>query len=396
MEKEKTLPWGSLTGIRPVKRAVQLLEQGMPREEVWRVFREKFGVSEEKTLLALSVAEREIRVFPKPPENTVSLYLDIPFCPSRCVYCSFASMGVDQMKRFVEPYLAALGREMQATAEIIRNLGFVIDSVYIGGGTPTTLTAEELDRLLTELSACFDLSQRREFTVEAGRPDTITAPKLSVLRRHGVDRISVNPQSMNQKTLDAIGRKHRAEQITDAMELVRRYDFRAVNMDVIAGLPEETPEEFADSLQKVAAFSPENITVHTMCIKRAARLTTEETEVALTADDAVEQMVRFAHRLLGEKGYFPYYLYRQKKTLGNQENTGFCRDGFEGRYNIAMMEELQTVVSMGVGGVTKLIRGDRIERIFNIKDVREYIRRLEELIERKQYMYQYFNHQTKE
>lgn len=394
--RNETLPWGSLTGIRPVKRAVQMLERGTELKIIEKTFREDFGVSEEKTKLALNIAVREHTLFPKPPENSASLYLDIPFCPSKCVYCSFASMGVDQMKHFVAPYLEALYREIEASAEIVKNLSFRIDSVYIGGGTPTTLRAEELEQLLEKLETCFDLSAIKEFTAEAGRPDTITAEKLAAMRRHGVDRISVNPQSMNRKTLDIIGRKHSPEQITEAMELVRQFNFRAVNMDVIAGLPEESPEEFADSLQKVVAFAPENITIHTMCIKRAARLVTEEQETALTEDEAVQSMVRFAHNLLGNNDYLPYYLYRQKKTLGNQENTGFSKEGFEGYYNVAMMEELQTVISMGVGGVTKLLRGDRIERIFNMKDVREYIRRLEEMIERKQYLYEYFNHITKE
>lgn len=392
MSNEIVMPWGTLTGIRPVKRVVQMIRAGMTEEEIYRTLSGQFSVTDEKIALALSIAKREIMVFPAPPPNSCSLYVDIPFCPSRCIYCSFASMGVDLMKHFVAPYLEALFREIEATAAIVSDLGFRIDSVYIGGGTPTTLSAKELDSLLGKITACFDLSNRQEFTVEAGRPDTITAEKLAVMRRWGVDRISVNPQSMNQKTLDIIGRKHTAEQIDEAMALVKKFDFHAVNMDVIAGLPEETPEEFASSLETVAAFAPENITVHTMCIKRAARLTTEEEPVLLSADLDVQKMVRFAHRLLKEKGYFPYYLYRQKKTLGNQENTGFCQEGTEGLYNVFMMEELQTVVSMGVGAVTKLVRGDRIERIFNIKDVREYIRRLEELIERKQYLYEFFNH----
>lgn len=385
-----TSPWGSLTGIRPVRRVVQMKERGLSDEEILRALTEEFGISEEKIRLTLTIAEREMKCFPKPPENHVSLYLDIPFCPSKCIYCSFASMGVDQMKHFVEPYLTALFTEIDATAKIVRDLDFTIDSVYIGGGTPTTLSAEDLDRLLYHIGNRFDLSSICEFTVEAGRPDTITASKLAAMRRAGVDRISVNPQSMNQKTLDIIGRKHTPEQIAKAMELVSGYDFRAVNMDVIAGLPEEMPEEFASSLEKVVAFDPENITVHTMCIKRAARLTTEENDIELSEAEKVQEMVRFAHKLLGANDYHPYYLYRQKKTLGNQENTGFCKDGFEGAYNVYMMEELETVISMGVGGVTKLLRGDRIERIFNIKDVREYIRRLDELIERKQYLYEYF------
>ena len=384
------LPWGSLSGIRPVKRVVQMKEKGMTDDEITKVLTEQFSVSQEKIKLAIDIADREIRVFPKPPQNSCSLYLDIPFCPSKCIYCSFASMGVDQMKHFVEPYLKAMFTEIDETAKIVRDLDFKVDTVYIGGGTPTTLSAEDLDRLLYKITQKFDLENLKEFTVEAGRPDTITASKLLAMRRNGVDRISVNPQSMNEKTLKIIGRKHSPEQIEKAMELVRKYDFCAVNMDVIAGLPEETTEEFSDSLIKVAAFEPENITVHTMCIKRAARLTTEEQDLELSEDLAVQDMVRFAHSLLKEKEYHPYYLYRQKKTLGNQENTGFCRDGYEGHYNVYMMEELQTVISMGVGGVTKLVKGDRIERIFNIKDVREYIKRLDELINRKQFLYEFF------
>lgn len=383
-------PWGSLSGIRPVKRVVGMKEKGMTDDEIKKTLISEFAVSEEKINLAIDIADREIKVFDKPPKNSCSLYLDIPFCPSKCIYCSFASMGVDQMKHFVEPYLEAMFTEIDETAKIVRKMGFRVDTVYIGGGTPTTLSAENLDKLLFKISQKFDLTNIKEFTVEAGRPDTITASKLAAMRRNGVDRISVNPQSMNSKTLKIIGRKHSPEQIVSAMELVKKYDFHAVNMDVIAGLPEETVEEFSDSLLKVAAFAPENITVHTMCIKRAARLTTEEQPVELSEDLAVQQMVRFAHGLLKEKDYHPYYLYRQKKTLGNQENTGFCRDGFEGYYNVYMMEELQTVISMGVGGVTKLVKDDRIERIFNIKDVREYIRRLDELIERKQFLYEFF------
>lgn len=390
MDTNNKLPWGSLSGIRPVKRVVQMMEKGMNNDEIAHAIYEQFAVSDEKIKLAIEIAEREVRVFPKPPADSCSLYLDIPFCPSKCIYCSFASMGVDKMSQFVEPYLEAMFKEIDATARIVKNLGFHIDTVYIGGGTPTTLSAEALDRLLWKITEIFDLSNLREFTVEAGRPDTITASKLAAMKRCGVDRISVNPQSMNKKTLDIIGRKHSPEQISSAMELVRKYDFRAINMDVIAGLPEETAEEFSDSLDKVVAFDPENITVHTMCIKRAARLTTEDEKVELSKDAEVERMVRYAYDLLKKNDYHPYYLYKQKKTLGNQENTGFCKDGYEGFYNVYMMEELQTVVSMGVGGVTKLIKGDRIERIFNIKDVREYIRRLDEQIERKNYMYEYF------
>lgn len=414
MNREVIQPWGTLTGIRPVKRVVQMKQKGMEDGEIRQILSGRFGVSEEKINLAIAIADREIRVFPQPPQDSCSLYLDVPFCPSKCIYCSFASMGVDQMKQFVRPYLDALQTEIAATAEIVRVLGFRVDSVYIGGGTPTTLSEQELDELLAAITDRFDLSHIKEFTVEAGRPDTITAPKLAAMRRWGVDRISVNPQSMNQKTLDAIGRRHTPEQTAAAMELAGGFGFRAINMDVIAGLPEETPEEFAASLAQVAAFRPENITVHTMCIKRAARLTTEEEAVELSPDAAVQEMVRFAHKRLHEEGYYPYYLYRQKKTLGNQENTGFCREGYEGYYNVYMMEELQTVVSMGVGGVTKLVKQTgraaaaegsgsaqggtadqtdnvRIERIFNIKDVREYIRRLDELIERKQYLYEFFD-----
>ena len=381
--------WGTLTGIRPVKRVVKLLELGKSDAEVRESLRTEFGVSEGKINIALAIAKKEREVVKTIRPGSISLYVDIPFCPSRCVYCSFASMGMDKMGRYMQPYLDALFEEIGETARIVQEMGLLIETVYIGGGTPTTLLSLEMKNLLRKLVQSFDLSGVREFCVEAGRPDTITKDKLSVMREYGVDRISINPQSMNQKTLDLIGRKHTVEQIETTYRLAREFGFGAINMDVIAGLPGETTADFRHTLDRVAALEPENITVHTMSVKRAARLNAQEAALPAPDGGAVDEMMGYAYEKMSLCGYEPYYLYRQKNVkavLGNQENTGFCKPGFEGLYNICMMEEIQSVVAMGVGGVSKLVRGDRIERIFNFKDVIEYINRIEEIKARKQYI----------
>jgi oxygen-independent coproporphyrinogen-3 oxidase len=281
--------------------------------------------------------------------------------------------------------------ELDTIRKIIDDLKLTIVSVYIGGGTPTSILSIELDNLLYKIENTFDLSECREFTIEAGRPDTITESKLDVMRNHGVDRISINPQSMNDKTLSVIGRKHSVEQIYEAYDLASTKGFKCINMDIIAGLPQETLEEFKNTVDKVIELNPENITVHTMSIKRAARLNQNNDFDGLPVSNIVDQMVDYAHEKLAQNGYNPYYLYRQKNILGDLENTGFCKDGTEGIYNICMMEEIRTVISAGVGAVTKLVKGDRIERIFNVKDVREYLKRAEEMRERKNYIYEFYN-----
>lgn len=391
MSEQTKAPWGNLVGIRPVKRVVQMMHDGLPREQIEAVLKHDFCVSDEKTALALSIAELECNVMKTIPENAVSLYIDIPFCPSKCVYCSFASMPVSEMQDFIEPYLNALYAELDTIKTIVTDLQLQIVSIYIGGGTPTSILSIELDNLLYKITQTFDLSNLLEFTIEAGRPDTITESKLAVMEKYGVDRISINPQSMNDKTLAVIGRKHTVEQIYKAYELAKQFRFQSINMDVIAGLPKESVAEFAHTIDAVVDLAPENITVHTMSIKRAARLNQNRDFDHLPNGDDVSEMITYAHKKLQHAGYAPYYLYRQKNILGNLENTGFCRGRTAGIYNICMMEEIRSVFSAGVGAVTKLVCGDHIERIFNVKDVREYLKRAEEMRVRKNYIYEFYN-----
>lgn len=389
--KEKTIPWGTLVGIRPVKRVVGMLNSGMSETEVKKVLKYEYEVSDKKTELALSIAKTEIDVISTFPENAICLYIHIPFCPSRCAYCSFASLPVSEMQHFIEPYLYALFDELDTIKKIVDDMNFSIVSVYIGGGTPTSILSIELDNLLNKIEKTFDLSACREFTIEAGRPDTITKSKLKVMKKHNINRISINPQSMNDKTLSVIGRKHSAEQIYEAYSLAKEMGINIINMDIIAGLPQETVEEFSNTVDKVLELEPENITVHTMSIKRAARINQTGDFDTLPHYELVDKMVDYAHEKLKESGYMPYYLYRQKNILGDLENTGFYRGNTQGLYNICMMEEVKTVISAGVGAVTKLVKPGKIERIFNVKDVREYLNRAEEMRQRKKYIYEFFN-----
>lgn len=391
LNKEKTIPWGTLVGIRPVKRVVNMLSSGLSKEEVEKILKTEYEVSDKKVDLSLSIAKTELSVMEKIPYNAVSLYVDIPFCPSRCSYCSFASMPVSEMQDFVEPYLNSLFEELDAIKKIIEDLNLSIVSVYIGGGTPTSILSIELDNLLYKIERTFDLSNCKEFTIEAGRPDTITESKLEVMKKHNIDRISINPQTMNDKTLSLIGRKHSVQQIYDAYRLARDTGFKCINMDVIAGLPQENLDDFMYTIDKVVELDPENITVHTMSIKRAARLNQNKDFDTLPEGNIVDEMIDYAHFKLSENNYNPYYLYRQKNILGDLENTGFCKEGTEGIYNICMMEEIRSVISAGVGAVTKLVKGDRIERIFNVKDVREYLNRAEEMRLRKKFIYEFYN-----
>lgn len=390
MNRTNQSPWGNLVGIRPVKRVVKMLSDGMSEREIQEKLKNEFFVSDKKIDLALSIAKTEIEVMKKVPEKTVSLYIDIPFCPSRCVYCSFASMPVSEMKHFIEPYLNALFLELDTIHKIITDLNLQVVSVYIGGGTPTSILSIELDNLLYKITKTFDLSNCLEFTVEAGRPDTITESKLDVMAKYGVDRISINPQSMNEKTLKVIGRKHSVQEIYDAFALAKNYPFKSINMDVIAGLPQETTKDFQYTMDAILDLAPENITVHTMSIKRAARLNQNKDFDTLPETGSVTEMIDYAHEALSKNGYAPYYLYRQKNILGDLENTGFSKNHTEGIYNICMMEEIRSVVSAGVGAVTKLVKGDLIERVFNVKDVREYLNRAEEMRKRKDYIYDFY------
>jgi oxygen-independent coproporphyrinogen-3 oxidase len=364
--------WGSLTGVRPVKLLSAYLAAGMSEKAAAARFRREYGVTKARAALCLDAARAAETAEKSLGARDICLYVGIPFCPTRCAYCSFVSQSVEKSLALVAPFLDALFADIAATAEAVRSAGLRVVSVYMGGGTPTTLSAPQLDALCTRLAEGFDLSGLREYTVEAGRPDTITEEKLRVLRAHGVTRVSVNPQTMQDPVLEAIGRRHTAADILSALETVRAVGGFAVNMDLIAGLPSDTAAGFADTLEQVLALAPENITVHTLAMKRGSRLKCEGGDLPDAA--AVGQMLDFAMARLCGQGYAPYYLYRQKFMSGGFENVGWTLPGHENLYNICIMEELRSIIAMGAGGSTKLVgRGGRIARAIAPKYPLEYI-----------------------
>uniref|UniRef100_UPI0040270855 coproporphyrinogen dehydrogenase HemZ n=1 Tax=Lachnospira sp. TaxID=2049031 RepID=UPI0040270855 len=386
----KTLPWGYLTGVRPSKIAYTLLEKGADREQILKEFTKKHLVSEKKAQLALQVAQTEKSILEKMDyKNGYSLYIGIPFCPTTCLYCSFTSYSLAAYQSKVQPYLEALLKEMKYVSEAMR--GRRLDTVYFGGGTPTTLSAGQLDMLLTELERQFDLSACRELTVEAGRPDSITYEKLCVLKAHHVDRISINPQTMNQQTLDLIGRRHTVEQIEEAFALAGKAGLDNINMDMILGLPGENKEMVQHTLEKIKALAPESLTVHSLAIKRAAALNIWREKYLDLQMDNSDEIVSMAADYAHQMGHQPYYMYRQKNMAGNFENVGYSKPGLECIYNILIMEEKQTIIAMGAGASTKIVfqneteggQAGRIERIENVKDVTNYIQLIDEMIERK-------------
>ena len=386
----KTLPWGYLTGVRPSKIAYTLLEKGADREQILEEFTKEHLVSEKKAQLALQVAQTEKSILEKMDyKNGYSLYIGIPFCPTTCLYCSFTSYSLAAYQSKVQPYLEALLKEMKYVSEAMR--GRRLDTVYFGGGTPTTLSAGQLDMLLTELERQFDLSACRELTVEAGRPDSITYEKLCVLKAHHVDRISINPQTMNQQTLDLIGRRHTVEQIEEAFALAGKAGLDNINMDMILGLPGENKEMVQHTLEKIKALAPESLTVHSLAIKRAAALNIWREKYLDLQMDNSDEIVSMAADYAHQMGHQPYYMYRQKNMAGNFENVGYSKPGLECIYNILIMEEKQTIIAMGAGASTKIVfqneteggQAGRIERIENVKDVTNYIQRIDEMIERK-------------
>ncbi|HIW56873.1 MAG TPA: coproporphyrinogen dehydrogenase HemZ [Firmicutes bacterium] len=378
-------PWGILTGIRPAKIAVKALREGKSPEAVVEYFVKECGANLSKANLALEVALTEAPIIDKMYPDGVSLYIGIPFCPSRCLYCSFVTNGTERARRLMPEYTEALKKEIRYVSEIVKLNGDRIETVYIGGGTPTTLTPELLEDMLKCIYEYNDLSCVKEFTVEAGRPDTITEEKLRILKDYGVGRISINPQTMNDETLKVIGRKHSVTDIIEAFYLARRCGFDDINMDLIAGLPGEDFEMFRHSLEEVEKLSPEDTTVHTLSIKRSSILNEYRDSYRMTEGEEVSRMVDHAREYMKSLGKIPYYMYRQKNQLGNLENVAYCKKGHESLYNIYIMEELQTIISMGAGGVTKTVdrETDRIERIFNVKEAKDYIERLDEMLERK-------------
>ncbi len=379
----KTLPWGTLTGIRPTKIPMAMLEQGKKNSEIAQYMRETYYTSREKTALSIAIANRERHLLRDVDyQNGYSLYVGIPFCPSICLYCSFSSSPISVWKNQVDRYLGALMKEMEYGAEEYADRK--LDTVYIGGGTPTTLEPPQLDRLLTKLEECFDMEHILEYTVEAGRPDSITKEKLQVLKNHHVSRISINPQTMNQKTLDLIGRRHTVEETKAAFFMAREMGFDNINMDLIVGLPGEEKAEVEETMRQVTALDPDSITVHSLALKRAARLTMfkdQYREMTFTNNMAIMDMTaQYAQKA----GMFPYYLYRQKNMAGNFENVGYAKEGKEGMYNILIMEEVQSILALGAGASTKMVlAADKIERIENVKDIKNYMERIDEMIERK-------------
>ena len=380
----KTLPWGTLTGIRPTKQVLELLEEQEAEEEIRRLFTEKYYCSVEKQDLSLQVAKKELALLQDLDyKESYSLYIGIPFCPTTCLYCSFTSYPLEKFRKYTDVYLEALKKEIAYAAECFPHKKLV--TVYFGGGTPTTLSAEQLRDLIQTVKKHFPLQHLKEWTVEAGRPDSITEEKLRVLLEEGITRISINPQTMQQKTLDLVGRRHTVEQIIEAFTLARKMGFDNINMDLIIGLTGEEAEDVRDTLRQIKELSPDSVTVHTLALKRAARLNVQKEQYKEKKATGVNEMLEASVAFAKENGYEPYYLYRQKNMAENLENVGYARPGKEGLYNILIMEEKHTILALGAGASTKIVfpGGKRIERVENVKSLLDYIERIDEMIERK-------------
>lgn len=378
---DKQLPWGALTGIRPTKLCYDMLKSGENWVALSRLLRERYRVSKEKSELVVEVMynQRDVEV----NQNCVDLYINIPFCTTKCSYCSFISAEIDKVKDFVKPYVDALIKEIQETAKIIYDKFYWVKSIYIGGGTPTALPDEELIRLLDAIPNHY---KGREFTVEAGRPDTITKEKLDILKKYGVTRISVNPQTFNDEVLKRIGRKHSAMDTLEKFRLARNYDF-VINMDLIAGLPKETLKSFKENINIALEMAPDNITIHTLALKRASEFAIKNEDIF--KKPLTEKMVDYASEQILKSGYLPYYLYRQKNQVGNLENVGYYKNNTKCIFNIDSMEEHTTILACGANAISKRIYLDenRIERCANVKDIPSYINRIDEMIERKKELF---------
>ncbi|MCL2820572.1 MAG: coproporphyrinogen dehydrogenase HemZ [Oscillospiraceae bacterium] len=378
--QQEVKPWGTLTGIRPSKVAEKLLISGESADSVLNILKQKYLVLPDRAGICLETAEAAVRLKKSLGPKDIALYVGIPFCPTRCAYCSFVSNSVERSFSLIKPFTETLLREIDTMSKLVLELGLRIVCVYIGGGTPTSLDDATLEAVMAALEKSFDLSSLLEYTVEAGRPDTITADKLETIISHGADRICINPQSMSEDVLSAIGRKHSTKDVYDAVKLIRKSK-AALNMDLIAGLPSDTVDGFSKSLDSILELMPENVTVHTLSLKKGSRIMLENTSVPDGAE--VGEMLGYSLKRLRESMYNPYYIYRQKYISGGYENTGWSLPGHEGIYNKCMMDELCTVLALGGGGVTKLVTSDgRIERIFNAKYPREYIDMTEKMNEK--------------
>jgi coproporphyrinogen dehydrogenase HemZ len=378
----KELLWGTLNGIRPTKIPMAALEEGIPKDKILHDMKETYLISDEKGRMCIDIAQQEKCLMDLlDVKDGYSLYIGIPFCPTKCLYCSFTSYPIAKWESQVGAYLDALRKEMDFVSQAYA--GRKLQTIYIGGGTPTSLNAYQLQTLLHMIEARFDLNELVEFTVEGGRPDSLTREKLQVLYDSPVTRISVNPQTMNQRTLDLIGRSHTVEETKEAFLLAREIGFDNINMDIILGLPGEGEEELQYTLSEIQKLMPDSLTVHSLALKRAARLTDEYDKYQKIGMHNSDEYMDTAREAAANMGLFPYYMYRQKNMAGNLENVGYSRPGKEGIYNILIMEEKQTILSLGAGGMTKFVTGSRPIRVENVKDVANYINRVDEMIERK-------------
>lgn len=384
-ETGQTPEWGILTGIRPVKLIGEYYESvGKDRAKSVRKLTEYYYLTEEKANLIMDMYLHQMREIGPAKENSAGVYIGIPFCPTRCVYCSFASNQVPDEE--IARYLTALHKEVEYAGRRMRECKIKAESIYIGGGTPTTLNAEQLKALIEKIKESFDMTEVLEFTVEAGRPDTITKEKLAVLKDCGIDRISINPQSMKAHTLKLIGRNHKPEDIIHAFKLAREAGISNINADVIAGLPEESREDFSNTIREVLALKPESITVHCLAVKRASKLKEKDENFHYKQAERVSIMLSDSREIMAEEGYLPYYLYRQKHMAGAYENIGYAKPGKDCIYNVRIMDEHQTIVALGAGGITKVYfpGENRLERVPNVTNYQEYISRIDEMLERKE------------
>lgn len=384
-------PWGILFGVRPAKLMHRLCGE-MGREEAKNYFLNSFLAKKDKTELTLEVMKHENEVIALSGKNSFSLYVSIPFCPTRCSYCSFVSHSIERTQKLMTPYVDLLCTELEQIGEIAKKLSLRLETVYFGGGTPTTLSANLLTKIFSTIEKHFDMSTLREYTVEAGRPDTVTEDKLLALKAAGVTRISINPQSFNDEVLEAIGRRHTSQQTIDAYNLARSLGFDNINMDFIAGLPKDSLDSFKSSIDKGIALGAESITIHTLALKSAAYMVTRDMTFDLTDRLTTADMVRYSNAVLSDSGYYPYYMYRQSKSLGNLENVGWCKPNCDCLYNVYMMDETHSVFSAGAGGVTRLKNQENghIERIYNYKYPYEYIDSFNEIVKRKMGIYTFY------
>ncbi|MBE7057309.1 MAG: coproporphyrinogen dehydrogenase HemZ [Ruminococcaceae bacterium] len=383
-------PWGCMTGIRPAKIVNTLLESGMNREQVLNELMDFYYVSEKKASLAMETALVQAPFLNGFDEKVADWYANMPFCPTRCLYCSFTSNSITKYKKVVDKYLDYMEAELKATSSLAEKKFTYYENLYLGGGTPTSLNEAQFERYISMFGKYIDIGSLKEFSLEAGRPDSITSLKLKAAKRAGVTRISINPQTMNDVTLKRIGRAHTKNQVIEAFTMAREEGFDNINMDLIAGLPGETEEMFRYTLDCIEKLNPEGITVHTLSIKRAADLKRDEENRGALSEDVVGKMVDMAKESAGKMGMHPFYMYRQKHMLGNHENVSYCKPGFESPYNIHIMEEDRTILGIGAGAVTKVVMdgGNRIERAFNVKSVEYYLERMEQMVERKKNLLQ--------